>query len=125
VLATSAETGGALFAGNIRMQPGGGPPVMHRHDPGEVYYVLDGEFTFYIGGFGRPLQRVTATRGQVVPLAGGTPHTMRNESVADAVAFVVHAPGAPMETSPVRRRLGSRGQRQHGSRASDRPTPRH
>ena len=35
--------------------------------------------------------------GQTVALAGGTPHTIRNESDADAVAFVVHAPGAPME----------------------------
>jgi hypothetical protein len=33
----------------------------------------------------------------VVSLAGGTPHTIRNESDKDAVAFVVHAPGAPME----------------------------
>jgi hypothetical protein len=32
-----------------------------------------------------------------VPLAGRTPHTVRNESTEDAVAFVVHAPGAPME----------------------------
>jgi hypothetical protein len=32
-----------------------------------------------------------------VPLAGGTPYTIRNESGAGAVAFVVHAPGAPME----------------------------
>lgn len=35
--------------------------------------------------------------GAVVPLAGGTPHTVRNEFDRDAVAFVVHAPGAPME----------------------------
>ena len=67
------------------------------HDPGEVYYILDGEFAFYIGGFGTPVQRVTAGAGQVVPLAGGTPHTVRNESDADAVAFMVHAPAAPME----------------------------
>ena len=40
---------------------------------------------------------MTARAGDVVPLAGGTPHTVRNESAADAVAFVVHAPGAPME----------------------------
>ena len=32
-----------------------------------------------------------------MPLAGGTPHTIRNETDADAVAEVVHAPGAPME----------------------------
>src|SRR6478735_227596 len=96
VLATSAQTGGALFAVGIRMSPGGGPPVMHRHDPGEVYYVIEGEFTFYIG-LDSDARRMTASAGHVVPLAGGTPHTIRNEAAADAVAFVVHAPGAPME----------------------------
>jgi mannose-6-phosphate isomerase-like protein (cupin superfamily) len=98
VLATSAQTGGALFAMQIRMPPGGGPPVMHRHDPGEVYYVQSGEFTFHIGAAEDPgRRRVTARAGEVVPLAGGTPHTVRNESAEDAIAFVVHAPGAPME----------------------------
>jgi len=96
VLATSAQTGGALFAVRIRMPPGGGPPVMHRHDPGEIYYVLAGEFTFWVED-ATGVRRVTATAGDVVPLAGGTPHTVRNESADDAVAFVVHAPGAPME----------------------------
>lgn len=98
VLATSAQTGGALFAIQIRMPPGGGPPVMHRHDPGEVYLVQQGEFTFYIGGADDPdRRRITAGAGDVVPLAGRTPHTIRNESAEDAVALCVHAPGAPME----------------------------
>jgi hypothetical protein len=70
---------------------------MHRHEPGEVYDVLDGEFTFYTGGPDTPVRRLTAAAGQVVPLAGGTPHTIRNESDTDAVAFVVHAQGPPME----------------------------
>lgn len=69
---------------------------MHRHEPGEIYHVLAGEFTFYVGD-STGVRRVVATAGEVVPLAGGTPHTIRNESAADAVAFVVHAPGAPME----------------------------
>lgn len=98
VVATCEQTGGALFAIQIRMPPGGGPPVMHRHDPGEVYYVTSGEFTFYVGGADDPdRRRVTAGTGAVVPLVGGTPHTVRNESDRDAVAFVVHASGAPME----------------------------
>ena len=97
VLATSAQTGGALFAATVRMPPGGGPPVLHRHVPGEVYHVLAGEFAFYVGRPDGTVARRTATAGQVVPLAGNTPHTIRNESDADALAFVVHAPGAPME----------------------------
>ena len=43
----SDETDGALFAAEVRMEPGGGPPVMHRHAPGELYHVLRGEFAFY------------------------------------------------------------------------------
>jgi mannose-6-phosphate isomerase-like protein (cupin superfamily) len=100
VRATSAQTGGALFAVELRMPPGGGPPVLHRHAPGEVYHVLAGEFAFYVGDPDAPqapVRRVTAGPGAVVPLAGGTPHTIRNESGADALAFVVHAPGYPME----------------------------
>ena len=97
VLATGEQTGGTIFAVEIRMPPGGGPPVMHRHAPGEIYHVLSGEFTFYVGDPAATVRRVTAGAGDVVPLAGGTPHTIRNESDADAVAFVVHSPAGPME----------------------------
>jgi len=97
VVATTAQTGGALFAATVRMPPGGGPPVMHRHAPGEVYHVLEGEFTFYVGPTDGTVRRFTATAGQVVPLAGNTPHSIRNESDAEALAFMVHAPGAAME----------------------------
>jgi mannose-6-phosphate isomerase-like protein (cupin superfamily) len=97
ILADCASTGDALFAVEVRMRPGGGPPVLHRHQPGEVYHVLEGEFTFYTDEGGAGVRRMTAGTGAVVPLAGGVPHTIRNESDRDAVAFVVHAPGAPME----------------------------
>jgi len=97
VLASCADTNGDLFAVEVRMHPGGGPPVMHRHDPGEVYRVLEGEFTFYIGDGAGGARRITAGPGDVVPLSGGVPHTVRNESDSDAVAFMVHAPGGPME----------------------------
>ncbi len=97
VLATGAQTGGTIFAIEVRMPPGGGPPLMHRHEPGEVYHVLEGEFAFYVGDPRGEVRRLTAAAGDVVPLAGGTPHTVRNESTSDAVAFVVHSPAAVME----------------------------
>ena len=96
ILATVEETAGHLFALEIRMPPGGGPPVMHRHAPSEVYRVLSGELTFYTTGPDGPARR-TAGPGETVTLAGNTPHNIRNESAADAVAFCVHAPGAAME----------------------------
>lgn len=97
VLATSEQTSGDIFAVQIRMPPGGGPPLMHRHAPSEIYHVLEGEFTFYVGEPPTAVRRISAVRGDVVPLAGNTPHTIRNESSHDAVAFVVHSPAATME----------------------------
>jgi len=102
VLMSSAQSGGALFAIELRMPPGGGPPVMHRHEPAEVYFVQRGEFTVYTGELGpdggwTAVQRVIAGAGEVVPLAGGVPHTFRNESDVEAVAFCVHAPGTAFE----------------------------
>jgi mannose-6-phosphate isomerase-like protein (cupin superfamily) len=97
VLASCEHNGGDLFAVLLRMPPGGGPPVMHRHAPSEVYHVLEGELAFYVGLADGGVDRVPVRAGQVMPLAGGTPHTIRNESDDVAVAFGVHAPGAAME----------------------------
>lgn len=97
VLATTQETNGDLFAVELRMPPGGGPPVMHRHAPSEVYRVLSGEFTFYLTDSDGSTTRRVACAGETVTLAGNVPHTVRNESSEDAVAFQVHAPGGPME----------------------------
>jgi mannose-6-phosphate isomerase-like protein (cupin superfamily) len=97
VLATTRETNGDLFAVELRMPPGGGPPVMHRHAPSEIYRVLSGEFTFYVTGSDGTTGRRVARAGETVTLAGNTPHTVRNESLEDAVALQVHAPGGPME----------------------------
>lgn len=97
VLATTEETNGDLFAVELRMPPGGGPPVMHRHAPSEIYRVLSGQFTFYVTGADGITTRRVACAGETVTLAGNTPHTVRNESSEDAVALQVHAPGGAME----------------------------
>src|SRR5687767_12495193 len=79
VLASTRGTGGGIFAVELRMPPGGGPPVLHRHAPDEVYRVLEGELTFYVGdGDDGAVRRVVAGPGDVVPLPGNTPHTIRN-----------------------------------------------
>lgn len=97
VLATSKETNGDLFAVELRMPPGGGPPVMHRHAPSEVYRILSGEFVFYITGIDGSTTRRIARAGETVAVAGNTAHTIRNESAEEAVAFHVHTPGRAME----------------------------
>jgi mannose-6-phosphate isomerase-like protein (cupin superfamily) len=89
---TSEQSGGALLAIEVRIPPGGGPPVLHRHEPVELYRVDEGELTFHLED--GPLR---AKGGTVVAIPGGSEHTVRNESDREARAFVVFAPGAAME----------------------------
>jgi mannose-6-phosphate isomerase-like protein (cupin superfamily) len=111
IVASSAQTGGALLAAVVRMPPGGGPPVMHRHEPAEVYHVLEGEFAFYVGRSDGAVARSVVRAGEVMALAGGTPHTIRNESGGAAEAFVVHTPGREMEAfSRAAAALAARGE---------------
>jgi quercetin dioxygenase-like cupin family protein len=51
-----------------------------------------GELALYLGD-----ERIRATQGAVVHIPGGVAHTVRNETGADAQAFVVFTPGTEME----------------------------
>ena len=90
---STAETGGQLLALDVTMPPGGGPPGLHRHAAAEVYRVLDGEFTLYLGD-----ERIPAPAGSVFHVPGGAAHTIRNESDVPARGFVqFFGDAAPME----------------------------
>jgi mannose-6-phosphate isomerase-like protein (cupin superfamily) len=86
---STADTGGRLLAFDVTMPPGGGPPAMHRHDPVEVYRVLEGELAFYLED-----TRTVERAGAVVHIAGGREHTIRNESAVPARAYVTFLEGA-------------------------------
>ena len=89
---TSAQSDGALLAVEVRLPAGGGPPAMHRHAAAEVYRVERGELAIYLED-----DRIAATPGSVVHIPGGRAHTVRNESDADAHAYVVFTPGTEIE----------------------------
>jgi oxalate decarboxylase/phosphoglucose isomerase-like protein (cupin superfamily) len=94
---TSEESLEGLVAAEVEMPAGGGPPMMHRHAPAEVYRVERGELTFYLGNEDGRVERRVATAGEAVHIAENRPHTIRNESEWRASAFVVFTPGAAME----------------------------
>ena len=94
---TSDESAGALAAFDLRMPPGGGPPLLHRHDPFELYRVQRGELAFYIATDDGVVGRRVARAGEVVAIRGGREHTIRNESAANPHAFVLFSPGGQME----------------------------
>ncbi len=49
-LATGKETGGAFAAFEFHIPAGNGPPLHLHHRETEFFFVLDGEFEFYVGG---------------------------------------------------------------------------
>jgi quercetin dioxygenase-like cupin family protein len=89
---SSEDSGGALLVAEVRMAAGGGPPGLHRHAADEVYRVDAGELAIYVEG-----ERRVTRAGEVVHIPGGTAHTIRNESDAEARALVVFSPGSEME----------------------------
>ncbi|MDW5598823.1 cupin domain-containing protein [Conexibacter stalactiti] len=97
VRVSSAESGGELLAIDVRMPAGGGPPMLHRHGPAELYRVESGELTIYLEDESGALRRHLAGPGAAVFVPGGREHTVRNESDADATASVVFTPGEQME----------------------------
>ncbi len=94
---TSAQTGGELLAVDVRIPAGGGPPALHRHAAMEIYRIDSGELTIYLEDDAGDIARVPAPPGAVVHIPGGRAHTVRNESGADALAYVVFAPGTEFE----------------------------
>jgi oxalate decarboxylase/phosphoglucose isomerase-like protein (cupin superfamily) len=94
---TSEESGDAFVAIDVRMGSGGGPRMLHRHAPAELYRVEHGELALYVADEHGEIVRTVAGAGQVVAIPGGREHTIRNESSEEARALAVFTPGAPME----------------------------
>jgi mannose-6-phosphate isomerase-like protein (cupin superfamily) len=88
----SERSGGTMVAAEVTIPAGGGPPALHRHPSVELYRVQRGELALYLGD-----ERISAGEGAVVHIPGGTAHTIRNETDAEAQAFVVFTPGTEME----------------------------
>jgi mannose-6-phosphate isomerase-like protein (cupin superfamily) len=70
-------------------KPGEPAPLDHvHHSYDEVFYVIEGEFEFRVGG-----RRVRAPAGSVVTAPRGSPHTFKNCGDGDGRVLIVGAPG--------------------------------
>jgi mannose-6-phosphate isomerase-like protein (cupin superfamily) len=94
---TSRESAGEVAVLDVRLPPGGGPPMLHRHDPFELYRVRSGELAVYLEDEHGAVSRTVAGPGTVIPIESGREHTVRNESDEDVEAVVVFSPGEAME----------------------------
>src|SRR5262245_59321974 len=72
-LVTGAETGGAYFAMEAIVPPGGGPPPhIHRHED-ETFYIVEGECRLLLAD-----EWITAAAGDLVNVPRGIVHCFQN-----------------------------------------------
>ena len=74
-LVTGAETGGAYFAMEAIVPPGGGPPPHIHTNEDETFYVVEGRCEFLLGD-----ATVTASAGDFVSVPCGAVHRFHNAS---------------------------------------------
>ena len=126
-LVTGEETGGAYFAMEALVPPGGGPPPHVHRNEDETFYVLEGRVEFRLGDervTGRPRrlrQRPARPRAQLPQLerrgraADPHVHPRRHRALLRGDARARAGPGQPQPDNVGRGRCP----------ATPRPAPRH
>ena len=86
-LVTGAESGGAYFAMEATVPPGGGPPPhIHRYED-ETFYVLEGECRLLLAD-----EWVAAGAGDFVNVPRGTVHRFQNQGTETMRMIVTFTP---------------------------------
>lgn len=86
-LVTGAETGGAYFAMEAYVPPGGGPPLHIHRNEDETFYVLVGRCDFRLGD-----ETITAGAGDFVNIPRGEVHAFHNAGSAPARLILTFTP---------------------------------
>ena len=86
-LVTGAESGGAYFAMEALVPPGGGPPLHVHMREDETFYLLEGELEFRLGE-----ESITAGPGDFVNVPRGTVHNFRNVGAGTARMVLTFTP---------------------------------
>ncbi len=86
-LVTGEESGGAYFAMEAHVPPGGGPPPHIHRDEDETFYLVEGEIEFRLGD-----ETITAGPGDFVNVPRGEVHCFRNAGTETARLVLTFTP---------------------------------
>jgi quercetin dioxygenase-like cupin family protein len=86
-LVTGEETGGAYFAMEALVPPGGGPPPHIHTREDETFYLLEGKVEFLLGE-----QTILAGPGDFVNIPRGTVHRFQNTGTDTARMILTFTP---------------------------------
>jgi mannose-6-phosphate isomerase-like protein (cupin superfamily) len=86
--ADGAETRGQYSISEWWLEPHTRGPGEHEHEEDDVFFVLEGTMSFFVGG-----TWLDAPRGSLVIAPAGTPHDFENRTAKRAGALNVSIPG--------------------------------
>lgn len=86
--ADGEETRGRYSVSEWWLEPYTRGPGAHQHEEDDVFYVLEGTMSFFVGG-----AWVDAPKGSFVIAPGGTPHDFENRTAKRAGALNLSVPG--------------------------------
>jgi mannose-6-phosphate isomerase-like protein (cupin superfamily) len=93
--ADGAEAAGRYSISEWWLEPKTKGPGAHHHEEDDVFYVLEGTMSFFLGD-----RWIDAEKGSFVLIPGGVSHDFENRSAARAGALNFSAPGDFEEHMP-------------------------
>ena len=118
IMASGENTSGKLLVLEVTVQPGGGPPVLHRHEYSEVFLFQEGEFEVSTVDENYALSTVRVGVGDTVSIPSMVWHNFKNVGEMPGKFTAVHSP-AVMED--FMREIGSQISDPHHPAAPDGP----
>ena len=115
IRASGRDTSGKLLVLEVTVPPGGGPPVLHRHEYSEVFLFQEGEFEVSTVDEDYELSTLRVGAGDTVSIPSMVWHNFKNVGETAGKFTAVHSP-AVMEN--FMREIGQQIEDPH-----DPPTP--
>jgi mannose-6-phosphate isomerase-like protein (cupin superfamily) len=92
IKASGGDTSGRLLVLEVTVQPGGGPPVLHRHEYSEVFLFQKGEFEISTVDENYVPDSIKVGAGDTVSMPSMVWHNFKNVGEVPGNFTVVHSP---------------------------------
>ena len=92
IKASGRDTSDKLLVVEVTVSPGGGPPVLHRHDYSEVFLFQEGEFEISTVDEDYTLSTMRVGAGDIVSIPSMAWHNFKNVGASPGRFIVVHSP---------------------------------
>ncbi|MBA2534326.1 MAG: cupin domain-containing protein [Rubrobacter sp.] len=92
IKASAQDTSGKLLVLEVTVPPGGGPPVLHKHEYSEVFLFQEGEFEVSTVNKDFELTTFKVGAGGTVSIPSMAWHNFKNVSATPGRFIAVHSP---------------------------------